>query len=364
MLLEAGLPESRHGAAKVETTSGGFQFNPMEIGVCGPNGSGKTTLVARLVDHFSEYHRVGYVKHAHGFEMDREGKDTARARHAGAFKVMALAPGAHAVITEDDPGRYQGAAQMLDADLVFIEGYKDSPCHKLVVIDERGELLPRLSEGGFAKVLAVVGPGPRPPLLGDDYLYFQRDDVVGLAGVVQQHLQAELRRRPLYGLVLHGREGSDTETVGAGRKLSGGEEVERVADLLANYCSEVFVSAPAGSVPTGDSGHYARIEERFLGFGPRGRVLSALVSYPGVAWLVAACDEPTLQEGAIEALLAGRNPYRSGTVVSGPADGAAAPRYAVCEPKCVHDLLRAVALGNGSHQDLARSGNFEFVATS
>ena len=55
------------------------------ISIVGASNSGKTTFLEKLIPELaSRGYRVGAVKHdAHGFEMDREGKDTWRLRGAG-----------------------------------------------------------------------------------------------------------------------------------------------------------------------------------------------------------------------------------------------------------------------------------------
>ena len=60
------------------------------VGFVGASGSGKTTLITRVLPALREAGlRVAVLKHAHhGFDMDRPGKDTFRAREAGASQVL------------------------------------------------------------------------------------------------------------------------------------------------------------------------------------------------------------------------------------------------------------------------------------
>lgn len=57
------------------------------------SGSGKTTLIEQLVREFKQRGlRVAVIKHdAHGFDIDREGKDTWRFQMAGA-DLVAISP--------------------------------------------------------------------------------------------------------------------------------------------------------------------------------------------------------------------------------------------------------------------------------
>lgn len=60
------------------------------IGFVGSSGTGKTTLIEQLLPLLSHRGlRVGVMKHAHhGFDIDRPGKDSYRARVAGAAQVL------------------------------------------------------------------------------------------------------------------------------------------------------------------------------------------------------------------------------------------------------------------------------------
>ena len=59
---------------------------PPIVSVVGYSGSGKTTFIVKLVPELTRRGiRVGTIKHdVHGFEMDREGKDSYRHKKAGA----------------------------------------------------------------------------------------------------------------------------------------------------------------------------------------------------------------------------------------------------------------------------------------
>ena len=60
------------------------------FGIAGYSGSGKTTLIEQLIPKFtSRGLRVSLIKHAHhSFDVDREGKDSWRHRHAGCQEVL------------------------------------------------------------------------------------------------------------------------------------------------------------------------------------------------------------------------------------------------------------------------------------
>lgn len=102
--------------------------SPPVVSLLGPSGSGKTTLAAALVGRWTRQgRRVGYVKHAsHGFDVDRQGKDSARVAEAGAVGVALTGPGGFAYLERGEPrdAREIVAAHFADRDVVVLEGFR------------------------------------------------------------------------------------------------------------------------------------------------------------------------------------------------------------------------------------------------
>lgn len=112
------------------------------IGLVGSSGSGKTTVIEQLVPLLAHRGlRVGVIKHAHhGFDMDRPGKDSYRARAAGAAQVLvasnerwvlmgevpvpAAEPDFQAMLNKFDPNL---------VDLILAEGFSSESYPKIEV---------------------------------------------------------------------------------------------------------------------------------------------------------------------------------------------------------------------------------------
>ena len=109
------------------------------VGFCGYSGSGKTTLVEQLIHRLKRAgQRVSVVKHAHhGFDIDHEGKDSWRHRHAGAGEVVIASSRRLAKIREFDvptvPDVHALIAELSDCDWVLVEGFKHSAFSKIEV---------------------------------------------------------------------------------------------------------------------------------------------------------------------------------------------------------------------------------------
>ena len=99
------------------------------ISIVGKSDSGKTTLIEKLVPELTRRgYRVATVKHdVHGFEVDREGKDSWRHKQAGAHTVVISSPHKVALIRDVEKDLTLGEIReklIQDVDLILSEGYK------------------------------------------------------------------------------------------------------------------------------------------------------------------------------------------------------------------------------------------------
>lgn len=112
------------------------------IGFVGASGSGKTTLITRVLPLLANVgRRVAVLKHArHGFDIDRPGKDSYRAREAGAAQVLVASRNRWALLTEtpsdaSEPDFLDLLSRFnpLEIDLVLAEGFASEPYPKIEV---------------------------------------------------------------------------------------------------------------------------------------------------------------------------------------------------------------------------------------
>ena len=99
------------------------------LSIVGKSDSGKTTLIEKLVPELTQRgYRIATVKHdIHGFEVDREGKDSWRHKQAGAHSVVISSPTKAALIrdVERDMNLEEIREKLIrDVDLILSEGYK------------------------------------------------------------------------------------------------------------------------------------------------------------------------------------------------------------------------------------------------
>lgn len=108
------------------------------VSIVGTSDSGKTTILEKLIPELTKKgYRVATVKHdVHGFEMDREGKDSWRHKKAGAGTTIISSPEKIAVISDTDrdlPLEEIRARFIQDADVIITEGYKRESYPKVEV---------------------------------------------------------------------------------------------------------------------------------------------------------------------------------------------------------------------------------------
>jgi molybdopterin-guanine dinucleotide biosynthesis protein B len=137
---------------------------PHLLSLLGPSNAGKTTLAVRLVERWSAGGlAVGYLKHAsHGFEMDRPGKDSARATAAGAVGVGVAGPEGTAFlepVRHEDP-RLLATRFLPHADVVVVEGFRDAALPAVVLAGADGAAA--VLETARGEILAVVAPRESP----------------------------------------------------------------------------------------------------------------------------------------------------------------------------------------------------------
>lgn len=117
------------------------------ISIVGASNSGKTTFLERLIPELNARgYRVGVVKHdTHGFEMDREGKDTWRLRKAGAGVIAISSPDQFASIrrTDGEMSLEEIASRFFwTEDILITEGFKRARFPKIEVFRSALEPMP------------------------------------------------------------------------------------------------------------------------------------------------------------------------------------------------------------------------------
>lgn len=117
------------------------------IQVVGYQNSGKTTVIEKIIAYFDHTGRqVGTIKHhGHGGEPASidDGKDSFRHRQAGAVATTVEGDGVLQLQASNKKWELIDILAMysqIDLNLIIIEGYKDAPYQKIVMIREEKDI--------------------------------------------------------------------------------------------------------------------------------------------------------------------------------------------------------------------------------
>lgn len=153
--------------------------------IVGRSGSGKTTLIEKLIPELKRSgYQVATIKHdTHGFEVDKEGKDSWRHKQAGA-KLVIISSSKKIALIEDveRDSKLEELRQWFikDADIILTEGYKRSPHPKIEV--SRSELHPELLCTREDNLIAIASDQKFD--LGVPF--FDLNDAKGLARLIEE----------------------------------------------------------------------------------------------------------------------------------------------------------------------------------
>lgn len=158
------------------------------FGITGWKNAGKTTLTVRLVAEFTDRgYTVSTVKHAHhAFDIDQEGTDSYRHRHAGAREV-AIVSGArwalmHELRDEEEPSLGVILQRLSPCDLVLVEGYKRENHAKIEV---RRSLATRDRPSLAAEDPAIAAIAADHPVEESGLPVFHLDDIRRIADFIE-----------------------------------------------------------------------------------------------------------------------------------------------------------------------------------
>ena len=132
------------------------------LGFSAASGTGKTTLLTQLIPLLNAKNlRIGVIKHSHhDFEIDHEGKDSFRLRHAGATPMLLVSKHRRVIIEEfsnqTEPTLEDQIAffNSTETDLILVEGFRNAPVPKIEL--HRAELNKPLLYLNDSHIIAIA----------------------------------------------------------------------------------------------------------------------------------------------------------------------------------------------------------------
>lgn len=305
-------------------------FGAPVLAVCGFSGSGKTTLLEAAIPRLVERGlAVAVVKHdAHGFEVDRPGKDSERLFRAGATITLRGAHqqferrGSTAVLSLEVTLTRLGR----DHDLLLVEGHKDTPLPKFWLGSAEAPDAPPDNVTNIVGVLAWNG-----------------SRLAAFMDYIDRWLPVAWNARPMYrGLLMGGtssRMGSLKQLLHFGGRALGEIAAEALAACGGDSWGKSQVAALGQGVLPESLKSVVQLPDSPGFTGPGAGLIAAHRWAPEAAWIVAACDHPWLRPAHIEWLTAQRQPGCWALIPAQP-DGHLCPTLAMYEPQALEFLER------------------------
>ncbi|MBC1484259.1 molybdopterin-guanine dinucleotide biosynthesis protein B [Listeria sp. FSL L7-1485] len=110
--------------------------------IIGFKNSGKTTLLNALIKASrKENYTVSAIKHdAHDFSVDHEKTDSYSFQESGAEAVIIANSRQYAVIEQNGIDLKTAIQKLPKSDIILVEGYKQGPFPKIILIREKAEI--------------------------------------------------------------------------------------------------------------------------------------------------------------------------------------------------------------------------------
>ena len=144
----------------------------------------------------------------------------------------------------------------------------------------------------------------------------------------------------LNGLVLTGGKSSRMGMPKDQINWNGKEQRFFAADLLRNFCQEVYISCRTEQFV--ETVGYKFLPDVVSNIGPIGGILSAMPLDPEKAWLVVACDLPLLNFETLNYLVNNRDHLKFATAFKDRNSNFPEPLAAIWEPQGYSEVLEAV----------------------
>ncbi|WP_202915938.1 NTP transferase domain-containing protein [Pontibacter pamirensis] len=340
-------------------------FGRNEWAILGTPCGAIKTLADAVIKALSVDYKCAYVDASHAHSDGNEALPGRMAAGAVAEYTDQISYHQLDLITELNPFRFRQFFS--DMDVVLVNGNHQQAKAQVVVIDEskKASLQKRLEQltnvqlilladnanEVFDFVQEAVPEWQELPL----YRLSEMDKIIAF---FQKQLQ---RAKPvLNGLVLAGgksvRMGQDKGAM----QWHGKEQRYYVADLLKQFCPEVFISCRPEQQNEFDS-NYKTVADTFTGLGPYGAILSAFREQPDAAWLVVACDLPLLDQQTLQRLKESRSVSSVATTFESPHDSFPEPLITIWEPKSYPLLLSFLAQGYSCPRKVLRNSDINLL---
>lgn len=272
-------------------------------------------------------------------------------------------------IDDDTPWNdYDDRLLLPHCEAALVNGNHYPAQQQIILINPEKEASLRRRENQLTQLFAVLVQESESeiyPFVRDrmsaDTLVLRQDQTAALAAAIDQAITAATP--PLSALVLAGGEsqrmGTDKTQIQYHQKT---QEIH-MADLCADLGLDVYLSK-AGDHDGEAIDGYPVLRDRFVGLGPFGAILTAMLYDPNRAWLVVASDLPYLEGKLLRQLIENRSPCHYATAVRGESKPFPEPLVTIYEPSAYPRLLDFLTLGYACPRKMLINSDIEELVIS
>ncbi len=318
-----------------------YCFNPFEIVIHCSDKNLRKTVIVTLISVLSKTKKVGFVQRLNA--IDNTNKESIKYDVNAAVSLILTDCGLS--IRTNTLDFSNSPESILQCELVIVEDQAayDIPA---IVFAQDLSLDKKLAQKFRYPVVACFDTQTSLPAYHDDSIpYYSSDNIVGIAKLIENYLIEKSASVPLNGLVLIGGKSTRMQKDKASLNYHGKSQVEFCVELLSTRCDKIFVSSREDQRLEKCPTDVSQLRDQFVDIGPLGGILTALINYPEVAWLVLACDMPFLNDGTLSYLIKNRNSQKMATAFLSVSDGLPEPLCAIYEPKSIHRLMHFLSMG-------------------
>lgn len=340
-----GQKKHKKHASLTRPAIGSFSRN--EWAILGAPCSTIKLLADTVIQALSKDYHCSYVDTAHDDELTAAPARIA----AGAVSDYTDHIQYRQVNYRSDFNIFQQRALFGQADMVLVNGNHQQAKAQVVIINEhkKASLQKRLAQLTDVQLILLDGSSTALFEFVKEALphwnqlpVYHLDETEKIIRFFRESLSAA--KPKLNGLVLTG---GKSERMGFNKAMvnwHGSEQQYYIADLLGEFCDEVFISCRSEQLD-GIKVPYQPLPDTFAGLGPYGGILSAFRERPDNAWLVVACDLPLLGHETLRFLTDNRRTQAIATAFQSSFDEFPEPLITIWEPKSYPVLLSFLSQG-------------------
>jgi len=334
-------------------------FGRNEFAIVGTTCSNIRTLCDAVVKALSAKYKCAYVDAEHKDKEFAETRDTfINYTDKISYKELQF---------KKELDKFQYHQLFNEADLILVNGNHNEASKQIVVIDKVKEasLQKRIAQlTNVQLILLAENANEIFEFLKDAVPNWQQLPILGLneTNDIISFFEKQMEQSVphLNGLVLAGgksvRMGYDKSSIA----WHGKEQRYYMADMLKEFCDDVFISCRVEQQNEIDS-NYKTLPDTFIDLGPYGAILSAFREKPDAAWLVVACDLPLLDSNALQGLVEQRNISAVATTFESSYDSLPEPLITIWEPKAYPILLSFLSQGYTCPRKALRNNDVHII---